>query len=127
MAIIDKRRVSAERSEAVDIIGRVKGRNVLIFDDMITTAGTVCAAAKLVRQHGALGVYVGATHGVLAGPACERLAEAQLQAICVTDTVPLQDSTCQRLDNLEVLSVSNLIGEAILRIHEHRSISALFQ
>ncbi|HUU84560.1 MAG TPA: ribose-phosphate pyrophosphokinase [Phycisphaerae bacterium] len=127
MAIIDKRRISGDRAEAITIIGEVKGRNVLIFDDMITTAGTVCEAANLVRKHGALDVFVGATHAVLAGPAFERLAAADLRAICVTDTVPLQDSAREKVKNLHVLSVSDLMGEAIRRIHEHRSISALFQ
>ena len=127
MAIIDKRRISGDRAEAVTIIGEVKGRNVLIFDDMITTAGTVCEAANLLRKHGAADIYVGATHAVLAGPALERLAAADLQAFCVTDTVPLQDSARRQISNLRVLSVSDLMGEAIRRIHEHGSISALFQ
>jgi len=127
MAIIDKRRISGDRSEAVNIIGEVEGRNVLIFDDMITTAGTVCEAANLVRKHGAKDVYVGATHGLLAGSACERLAAADLRTVCVTDTVPVPDSARQRLDVLCVLSVANLMGEAIKRTHEHRSISALFR
>ena len=127
MAIIDKRRISGGRAEAVNIIGDVEGRNVLIFDDMITTAGTVCEAANLVRKHGAKEVYVGATHALLAGDACERLAAADLRTVCVTDTVPVQDSAYKQVGVLCVLSVANLMGEAIKRIHEHRSISALFR
>jgi len=127
MAIIDKRRVSGEQADAMNIIGPVEGRNVLMFDDMITTAGTVCSAAELVRRHGAKGVYVGATHAVLAGPAYDRLAAADIQQICVTDTIAVPDAAKRRLENLKVLSVSQLMGEAIRRIHEHQSISALFQ
>ena len=127
MAIIDKRRVAGDRAEAINIIGQVEGRNVLLFDDMVTTAGTVCEAAKLVRRHGAVGVYIGATHAVLAGPAYERLAAAEIQQLTVTDTIPLGDSARHRLGNLVVLSVAELMGEAIRRIHEHESISALFQ
>jgi ribose-phosphate pyrophosphokinase len=127
MAIIDKRRVTGDRTEALNIIGQVEGRNVLMFDDMITTAGTICEAANLVRRHGAVGVYVGATHGVLAGPAYERLARIKLDAICVTDTVPLAESAHERIGKVTVLSVAELMGEAIRRIHEHESISALFQ
>jgi len=127
MAIIDKRRVTGDRIEAMNIIGQVEGRNVLMFDDMVTTAGTVCEAARLVRGHGASGVYVGATHPVLADPAYERLAQADIQELCVTDTIPLGQGAHDRLGNLVVLSVAELMGEAIRRIHEHQSISALFQ
>ncbi|MCH7813361.1 MAG: ribose-phosphate pyrophosphokinase [Planctomycetes bacterium] len=127
MAVIDKRRVAGDRTQALNVIGQVEGRNVLIFDDMITTAGTVCEAANLVRQRGAKGVYVGATHPVLAGPALERLAAAGLDQLCVTDTVPLKENAQRQVKNLVVLSVADLIGEAIRRIHEHQSISALFQ
>jgi ribose-phosphate pyrophosphokinase len=108
------------------MVGSVKGKNVMMFDDMITTAGTVCEAAKLAREHGAVGVYVAATHAVFAGPAIERLAEAGFNEIVVTDTIPPKPDVCSRLKNMTVLSVANLVGEAIKRIHEHRSVSALF-
>jgi ribose-phosphate pyrophosphokinase len=127
MAIIDKRRVAGDKAKAVTIIGDVAGKNILIFDDMVATAGTVLEAATLLRRHGAADVYVGATHPVLAGPAYERLAEAGLKQLCVTDTIPIAEEDCKRLDNLVVLSVADLMGEAILRIHEHHSISALFE
>ncbi|MHC4236397.1 MAG: ribose-phosphate diphosphokinase [Planctomycetota bacterium] len=127
MAVIDKRRVAGDQTEAINVIGQVKGKNVLIFDDMITSAGTVCEAAKLVRRHGASGVYVGATHAVLSGPAKERLAGAEILQLCLTDTIPLKDKVSARLGNVVVLSVAELMGEAIRRIHEHQSISALFQ
>ena len=126
LAVIHKRRLSGLTTAAVTIIGSVKGRNVMMFDDMITTAGTMTEAAKLVRQHGAVGVYVAATHGVFAGPAVERLHAAELNEIVVTDTIPIRREVCDRLKNLTVLSVAPLIGEAIRRIHEHRSVSALF-
>ncbi len=127
MVVIDKRRVSGDRAAALNIIGDVKDKNVLIFDDMVVTAGTILEAATLVRKHGALGLYVGATHPVLAGPAYERLVRAELRQLCVTDTIALNEEARQRLDNVVVLSVANLMGEAIRRIHEHLSISALFR
>jgi ribose-phosphate pyrophosphokinase len=127
MAIIDKRRVSGERAAALNLIGDVKNKNVLIFDDMIATAGTILEAAGLARRFGAKGLYVGATHPVLAGPAFERLNQAEVQQLCITDTIPLSDSARERLNNVVVLSVAELMGEAIRRIHEHLSISALFR
>ncbi|MFQ5590534.1 MAG: ribose-phosphate diphosphokinase [Phycisphaerae bacterium] len=126
LAVVHKRRLTGDATVAVTIVGDVKGKNVMMFDDMITTAGTVSEAAKLVREHGAVGVYAAATHGVFAGPAVERLASAELDEIVVTDTVALRDEAKERLNNLVVLSVADLIGEAIRRIHEHRSVSALF-
>ena len=126
LAVIHKRRISGDETVAVSVIGNVERKNVMMFDDMITTAGTVCEAAKLVRTQGAKGVYVAATHGVFAGPAVERLVAADLNEIVVTDTIPLRAEVRDRLSNLTVLSVSDLIGEAIRRIHEHRSVSALF-
>lgn len=125
-AVIDKRRISGDSTIAVNIIGDVKGKTVLMFDDMITTAGTICEAAKLVRKHGAKDVYVGATHGVFAGPAVERISQANLNEVVVTDTVEISTRIGERLKNLTVLSVSELVGEAIRRIHEHKSISELF-
>jgi ribose-phosphate pyrophosphokinase len=126
LAVIHKRRLTADSTAAVSIIGSVKNKNVMMFDDMITTAGTVCEAAKLVRAHGATGIYVGATHGIFAGPALSRLAEANLNEIVVADTIPARPEVLQKLPNLTVLPVADLIGEAIRRIHEHRSVSALF-
>ncbi len=126
LAVVHKRRISGDSTVAVTIIGDVKGKRVMMFDDMITTAGTVCEAAKLVREHGATDVFVAATHGVFAGPAIDRLEAAGIKEIVVTDTIPIRPEVLARLTNLTVLSVSDLIGEAIRRIHEHRSVSALF-
>ncbi len=127
LAVIHKRRTAGDTAVAVRIIGDVKGKKVMMFDDMITTAGTVSEAAKLVRQHGATDIYVGATHGVFAGPALDRLAGSELTEIVVTDTIPATPEVKSRLKNLTVLSVAALVGEAIRRIHEHRSVSALFR
>lgn len=127
LAVIHKRRITGDSTIAVSIIGNVSGRRVLMFDDMITTAGTVCEAAKLVRGHGATSVYVGATHGVFAPPALERLQAAELDEIVVTDTIPVKAEVKEKLKQLTVLTVADLIGEGIQRIHEHRSVSALFK
>ncbi len=126
IAIIDKRRRDGADVSAVNIVGNVKGRTVLLFDDMITTAGTVCEAAQLVRAHGAGKIYVGATHAVLAGPACTRIREAGFEQVCVTNTIPLCRNAHEKLSNVKVLSVAELLGEAIRRIHRHESVSALF-
>lgn len=126
LAVIHKRRLTGSQTVAVNIIGDVKNRNVMMFDDMITTAGTVCEAARLVREHGAAAVYVAATHGVFAGPAMERLNEAALDEIVVTDTIEIPPRIVEGIKGLTVLSVAGLVGEAIRRIHEHRSVSALF-
>ena len=127
LAIVDKRRISGDQADARAIIGDVQGKDVLMFDDMITTAGTVTQAVKLVRAHGARDVYVGVTHAVLAESAFGRLEEASLAQLCVTDTIPLTDDALARLSNVHVLSVADLLGEAIRRIHRHESISALFK
>ena len=126
LAVIHKRRLTGDSTVAINIIGDVKGKDVMMFDDMIATAGTVCEASRLVRAHGAGKIYVGATHGVFAGPAVERLNGADLSEIVVTDTIPVKPEVLKKLTNLTILSVADLIGEAIRRIHEHRSVSALF-
>jgi len=126
LAVIDKRRVNSSQTTATRIIGDVKGRDVLMFDDMISTAGTICSAAQLVRDNGALSVRVGATHGLFVPPALERLSEAPIDEIVVTDTVPLSDQALQ-LKQLKVLTVTKLLGEAIVRIHHHKSVSEIFE
>ena len=126
LAIVHKRRVAGDSTVAVNLIGSVEGKKVMMFDDMIATAGTVTSAAEMLRGHGAKAVYVAATHGVFSGPALERLSEAGFDEIVVTDTIPIQPEIQEKLTNLTVLSVAPLIGEAIRRIHEHKSVSALF-
>ena len=126
LAIIDKRRVSGSQADMSRIIGDVKGKNVLMIDDMITTAGTICSAAELARKEGAARILAGATHAVFCGPAIERLRDAPIDEIVVTDTIPLPESTIQTLKKLKVLSVAELMGEAIHRIHNDESVSSLF-
>ncbi len=125
LAIIDKRRESPNVSQVHHLIGDVAGKRAILIDDMIDTAGTLCNAAKAVMEHGAAEVYAGATHGVLSGPAIERINESVLRKVWVTNTVPQQDKT-SRCDKLVVLSIANLVGEAIKRIHHGDSISSLF-
>jgi ribose-phosphate pyrophosphokinase len=125
LAIIHKRRISGRDVECTEIIGDVKGRNVLMCDDMISTAGTICGAAELAKERGAKSITIGATHGILVGQAVERLQKAPIDEIIVTDTIPLND-TAAKLSNIKVLSVSELLGEAIRRIHEDESISSMF-
>jgi ribose-phosphate pyrophosphokinase len=126
LAIIDKQRTSGSDVVVGRIIGDVKGRTVLMMDDMISTAGTVCAAAELCRREGAERIFVGATHGVLCGPAIENLRKAPIDEIVVTDTIPVGEEKLSALPTLKVLSVAKLIGEAIHRIHNYESISSLF-
>ncbi len=127
LAIIDKRRISDSEVEACNIIGEVAGRTILMFDDMITTAATICAAAELLKQQGAGKIYVGATHAVLCGPAVERLRAAPIENIVVTDTVPIDPQKSKQLANLKILSVAKLLAEAIRRIHFDLSVSSLVE
>ncbi|MFP4355169.1 MAG: ribose-phosphate diphosphokinase [Phycisphaerae bacterium] len=126
LAIIDKRRKSGSDIEVENIIGDVEGKTVLMVDDMISTAGTISSAAKLVKQRGAGKVLVGCTHPVLCGPAVERLRDAPIEEIVVTDTIPLSQEKMEQIGRLKVLSLSALIGEAIHRIHNNESVSSLF-
>ncbi len=127
LAIIDKRRRSGKQVEAVNMVGEVRDRTVLMIDDMISTAGTVTEAARVVMDRGAKRVIVGATHGVLVGLALERLAEAPIERIILTDSIPLGARCNPIAHKLVELSVAPLIGEAIRRIHHNVSVSALFQ
>ena len=125
LAIVHKRRMSGSEVKAYEMIGQVKGRNVLMCDDIIATAGTVCGAAKLVKDRGAEKVYVGATHGVFAPQAIERLAEAPIDEVVVTDTIPLNEEA-KKIGRIKVLSVAAMLGEAVRRIHRNESVSSLF-
>ncbi len=126
LAIIDKRRTSGSSAVMYNIIGNVEGRDVLMIDDMIATAGTLCEAAKILRQRGARSIRGAATHAVLAGPALERLAGIDLTEVAVTDTIPVSAEAPKRIKNFTVLSVADILGEAIARIHTHQSVSSLF-
>jgi ribose-phosphate pyrophosphokinase len=127
LAIIDKRRQSGSKVVVKNLIGDVEGRTVLMFDDMISTAGTVCEAAKLVVERGAKDVIAACTHPVLVGLAMQRLLESPISKVVVADTIPCGARTQALESKLEVLSVAKLLGEAIHRIHHDQSISALFR
>ncbi len=127
LAIIDKRRESGMKVATRNLIGDVKGRTVLMFDDMISTAGTVCEAAKMLMEHGARDVIAAATHAVLVGLAMERLNEAPISRIVVTDTIPNGSRTAAIDHKMVRLTVARLLGEAIHRIHHDMSVSALFR
>ncbi len=125
LAIVHKKRVSGSEVDAEEIIGSVEGQNILMCDDIIATAGTICSAAELVKKRGAQNVYVGATHGVFCGPALQRLEEAPIDEVVVTDTIPLNDNS-KKVKNIHVLTVSGMLGEAIKRIHRNESVSGIF-
>ena len=126
LAIIDKQRTSGSDIQVGRIIGDVKGRTVLMMDDMITTAGTITGAAKLCKDEGAEQIFIGATHGVLCGPAAQRLRAAPIDQMVVTDTVPVPQEKFDAIGSLKVLSVAELMAEAIKRIHNDESVSSLF-
>ena len=125
LAIIHKKRISGSEVECGEIIGEVKGRNVVMCDDMISTAGTMCSAAKLVKDRGAKSIIVGASHGVFAGSAIERIKAAPFDEVIVTDTIP--QTAQNEIPNMKVLSIAKLLGEAIKRTHRNKSISSMFQ
>jgi len=125
LAIVHKRRLSGSQVQAQELIGSVEGRNVLMCDDMITTAGTICSAAVLVKERGARKIWVGATHGVFAPGAVEKLSKAPVDEVVVTDTIPLS-AEAGKLGKVKVLTVSAMVGEAIKRIHRNESVSSLF-
>ncbi len=125
LAIVDKRRTGASETRQENIIGSpVKDKVCLMFDDMISTASSICGAAQHVHQAGAREIHVAATHGVLCGPAIERLQAAPIKRIIITDTIPLRPE--QHLAKIKVLPVAPLLGEAIKRIHRNESVSRLF-
>jgi ribose-phosphate pyrophosphokinase len=124
LAIIDKRRPKPNESEVMTIIGEVNERNILIVDDIVDTAGTLCNAAAALKKHGARDIYVACTHPILSGQAIERLKESSIKKIVVTDSVFLPPE--KYFDKIEVLTASKLFGEAIIRIHSEESISSLF-
>jgi ribose-phosphate pyrophosphokinase len=126
LAIIDKRRHSGSKVSVKNLIGTVEGTTVLMFDDMISTAGTVCEAARVVMENGARAVQVACTHGLFVGMACERLMESPIARVVSTDTIPDGIRTASLQSKLSVLSVATLLGEAVHRIHHDQSISALF-
>lgn len=125
IAIIDKRRSNAYETRQENLIGApLDGKVCLMFDDMISTAGSICGAIRLVREKGAREIHVAATHGLFAGNAMDRLNEAKVDSVVITDSIPVRENC--KINNLKVLSVAQMLGEAIRRIHQHQSISAMF-
>jgi len=126
LCFIDKRRKSGSTTEAKHVIGDVEGKDVLIVDDMITTAGTIAGACDILRDNGAKDIFVAATHAVFAPPAMDRLVECDFTKLAVTDSIPIGNRAEPVKDRLVVLSVADFLGEAINRIHHNESVSALF-
>ena len=124
LAIIDKRRISGDTTMIEHVIGDVKGRDVVLVDDMVSTGGSIVDAARIVKQKGANAVFIVATHAVLAGPAVERLNAAEVEKILFADTIPLPTT---RIARLEVVSIAQLLARAIDRIHRNESVSRLFE
>lgn len=125
MAMIDKRRTGPNVAEVMHLIGDVKDKVAIILDDMIDTAGTLTQAAGALKQNGAAAIYAAASHGVLSGPAIDRLNGSVIEEVLLTDSIPLGDKA-ERTSKVKVLSVAPLLAEAIRRIHEDESVSSLF-
>ncbi len=125
LAIVDKRRINDEAAEVMHIMGDVEGKNVLLVDDMVATAGSLVEATGALKKNGARDIYAAITHPVLCGPALERLGSSQVKELVVTDTIPMDKD--KFLKNIKQLSVAELLAEAIRRIHNEESISALFE
>lgn len=125
MALIDKRRTGPNVAEVMHLIGDVKGKIAIILDDMIDTAGTLTQAAGALKQNGAAAIYAAATHGVLSGPAIDRINGSVIEEVLLTDTIPLGEKA-ERTSKIKVVSVAGLLAEAIRRIHDDESVSSLF-
>ncbi len=125
LAIIDKRRQAHNVAEVMNLIGDVEGKTAVLVDDMIDTGGTICEGARLLRKEGARQVYACATHAVFSPPAIERLSSGVFEEVIVTNTIPLAPE--KRFKQLTILSVANLLGETIWRIHEDSSVSSMFR
>ena len=125
LAIVDKRRVAPNQADAMHVIGDVEGRNVLILDDIIDTAGTLSSTVQALREKGARRIFASGVHAILSGPAIDRLESSPLELVLVTNTTPL-DEKLERCSKLRPLSVAPLLGEAVKRIHEDSSVSSLF-
>ena len=126
IAMVDKRRDgNKDKATAISVIGEIEGKNALIFDDEIDTAGTIISAIEVIKKYGVKDIYVGCTHGVLSDPATERIKNSDIKELVMTNTIPLPERKKQ--DKIVVVSVSDLFGEAIKRIHEETSIGKLFE
>ncbi len=125
LAAIDKRRITGTETQVFNIMGDVKKRAAIIVDDIVSTAGSLCDAAKLIKERGVKEVYAAISHPVLVEPAVERIENSEIKKLLVTDTIPLGDKL-KRCSKIEILSVSGLLAEAIKRIHNGESVSSLF-
>jgi ribose-phosphate pyrophosphokinase len=127
LAFIDKRRPKGTMNQAVaeEVVGEVEGRTCVIVDDMIDTAGTMCAASELLLKRGASDVYMAATHGVLSGPAIDRLSKSNVKEVVITNTIPLDEGSA--IDKIKVLSIAPVIAEALDHVFVDASISEMFQ
>jgi len=125
LAVIDKRRTGPNVAEVMHLIGDVRDKIAIILDDMIDTAGTLTQAAKALKANGARSIFACASHGVLSGPAIERINNSDIEEVVLTDTIPLGEKG-QTTSKIRMLSVANLLAEAIRRIHEDESVSSLF-
>ena len=124
IAIVDKRRPEPNKSEIMNIIGEVRGKNCIILDDMIDTAGTITNAANVIKEMGAENVYAGATHAVLSGPAFDRIEASAIKELALLNTIPMDKE--KKLDKMTVLSVAPLFAEAMTRVYTNGSVSKLF-
>ena len=125
LAIIDKRRTGPNVAEVMHLVGDVKGKIAIILDDMIDTAGTLTQAARALKEHGAKTIYACATHGVLSGPAIDRINASDIEEVVITNTIPLGEKSALT-SKIKVLSIAELLAETIRRIHEDESVSSLF-
>jgi ribose-phosphate pyrophosphokinase len=125
LAIVDKRRERAGESEVMHIIGEIEGRECILFDDIVDSAGTLCNAAEALKNAGATSVAAYVTHGVLSGKAVERVGKSELTSLVVTDTIPATEEV-KKSKNIRVISVAPLLGEAVKRISDESSVSSLF-
>jgi ribose-phosphate pyrophosphokinase len=124
LAIVDKRRPRPDAVEMMNVIGEVDGKNVVIFDDIVSTGSTLVEAAKALKEAGARDIYAAATHGVLCGGAADRISESVVKELVVTDSIPHDPASLP--PRIRVLSVAPLLAEAIRRIHDEESLSSLF-
>ncbi len=124
MVIVDKRREKANESEVMNIIGDVEGKDVIMIDDMVDTAGTMVKAASALKAKGATSVMACCTHGVLSGPAFERIENGELDELVITNTIPIKDNSCSKI---KVLSTAKMLGEVVRRVYNNESVNSLFE
>jgi len=124
LAIVDKRRISGEETEAMNILGEIKGKNLIIVDDLVATASSLVEAAAALKKQGGKEIYAAITHPILSGPAIKRINDSCIKRLFVTNTIPVENG--KRHEKIEVLSIAPLLAEAIKRIHNEESVSCLF-